>query len=138
MLKKYESVAAKQAAYRLRKRIATLNNPCGEILVRAYRQRGLDVSQQLQLPALPLDEVCEIAGPWIVTKQFISELALSSPFIEVSRGSGNPSVRLRTVPKKNTNEAMLANFFALQDQYEIALKEIIKLENEKELAEVVA
>jgi hypothetical protein len=138
MLKKYKNAKEKQTAYRLRKRSATLDNPCGDILARAYQQRGLDVFKQLQLPALSFDEVCKLAGPWIVAKQFISELAISSPFIEVSRASGNPSVRLRTVPKKNTNEAMLAKFFALQDQYETALKEIIKLERENELAEVVA
>jgi hypothetical protein len=129
MLKKYENGVQRQSAYRLRKRLRTLDNPCGRLLFQAYLLHGLDASVQSLLPEISLDEVCALGDPWLVRPQFVKELVLSSPYIELRR-SEKPTVRLCATINKKTREARLAELLAFQDQFQRALEEIKQITNE--------
>src|ERR1700684_2835980 len=99
-LKIHENAAKRQEAYTLRRRLSTLNDFCSRTVIRAYERRGLEVSNPMKPPALPFDELRRVAGIWLIEKQFLAELAVSSPYIEVDRSSTTPTVLLRSSPKK--------------------------------------
>jgi len=103
----YSSSAERDRAYKLRKRIAALDdNECAGILIEMYAEQGKDFYNSLDLPWLSFLDFFERTGETdelaIINRIVKGEL----PYVELDRSRFNdPRIRICSRLKKKTREA---------------------------------